>query len=114
MMGTVDRQVRGEAREPTFRSSSVDSSVLFEFWRPAAGQGGSFISPFVHSLAQVRNGLVEAAAHLVNREYTLLAADFTALGLLPEGASDAQKERIANALVSVFQGALEKASGSSL
>jgi aarF domain-containing kinase len=34
----------------------------------------------------VRQALIRATLHLVNREYELLAEDFVALGLLPRGS----------------------------
>lgn len=35
----------------------------------------------------VRQALIRATLHLVNREYELLAEDFVALGLLPRGSN---------------------------
>ena len=40
----------------------------------------------------MHRGLIRATLHMVNREFTALANDFEALGLLPPG-SDKQKVR---------------------
>ena len=51
----------------------------------------------------VRQGLIRATLHLVNREYAALAEDFITLGMLP---SDSDRSEIVPALTSVFAEAL--------
>lgn len=53
---------------------------------------------------KIRQGLIQATLHLVNREYQSLADDFITLGMLPE---DSDREQIVPALTSVFAKALE-------
>jgi len=53
--------------------------------------------------AATRTALIRATLHLVNREYSALGDDFTALGLLPRGADRAS---IVPALTGVFTTAL--------
>jgi len=55
--------------------------------------------------ATVRAALITACLHLVNREFSALADDFVALGLLPAGSA---KSDIAPALTEVFSGALSR------
>ncbi|MEW5308317.1 MAG: hypothetical protein WDW38_000286 [Sanguina aurantia] len=52
----------------------------------------------------VRQGLIRATLHLVNREYDALAEDFITLGLLPPGSD---KATIVPAITRVFQEALK-------
>eukprot|EP00798_Chlamydomonas_sp_ICE-L_P014464 gene14464-20478_t len=52
---------------------------------------------------EIRQGLVRATLHLVNKEYESLADDFITLGFLPP---DSDKSRIIPALTGVFQAAL--------
>lgn len=51
----------------------------------------------------IRQGLIRATLHLVNREYKALADDFITLGMLP---ADSDREKIVPALTSVFAEAL--------
>lgn len=51
----------------------------------------------------LREGLIEACVHLVNREFNLLAKDFVTLGLLPPTAD---MSAVAPALTGVFQSAI--------
>ena len=51
----------------------------------------------------IRQGLIRATLHLVNREYEALADDFVTLGMLPK---DSDKAKIVPALTSVFAAAL--------
>ncbi|WIA18565.1 hypothetical protein OEZ85_010008 [Tetradesmus obliquus] len=51
----------------------------------------------------VRQGLIRATLHLVNREYERLAEDFVTLGLLPPGTDTSD---VLPALTGVFQAAL--------
>ena len=51
----------------------------------------------------IRQGLIRATLHLVNREYESLADDFVSLGMLPK---DSDKNEIVPALTSVFAEAL--------
>lgn len=53
----------------------------------------------------LRDGLIEACLHLVNREFDALAGDFVTLGLLPPTA---QKSDVAQALTGVFENAVNK------
>lgn len=53
----------------------------------------------------IRQGLMRATLHLVNREYASLADDFITLGLLPEGSI---RSEIIPALTGVFQEALKE------
>jgi aarF domain-containing kinase len=53
---------------------------------------------------KIRQGLIQATLHLVNREYKALADDFITLGMLPE---DSDRAQIVPALTSVFAKALE-------
>lgn len=53
---------------------------------------------------KIRQGLIQATLHLVNREYQALAEDFITLGMLPE---DSDRAQIVPALTSVFAKALE-------
>lgn len=52
----------------------------------------------------IRQGLIRATLHLVNREYGALAEDFITLGMLP---SDADREAVVPALTAVFAQALK-------
>lgn len=54
--------------------------------------------------ANIRQGLIRATLHLVNREYGALAEDFIMLGMLP---SDADREAVVPALTAVFAEALK-------
>ena len=54
--------------------------------------------------ANIRQGLIRATLHLVNREYGALAEDFITLGMLP---SDADREAVVPALTAVFAQALK-------
>lgn len=54
--------------------------------------------------ATIRQGLMRATLHLVNREYGALAEDFVTLGMLP---SDADQELVVPALTGVFAEALK-------
>ena len=49
---------------------------------------------------KVRDALLRATLHLVNREYDKLADDFVALGFLPPGSD---RSKVIPALTSVFQ-----------
>lgn len=51
----------------------------------------------------IRQALVRATLHLVNREYEALADDIVALGFLPQGSDRSQ---VVPALTGVFQQAL--------
>ncbi|XP_024396488.1 uncharacterized aarF domain-containing protein kinase At1g71810, chloroplastic isoform X3 [Physcomitrium patens] len=53
----------------------------------------------------LRDGLIEASVHLVNREYELLAGDFVTLGLVPPTA---ELGEVSKALTGVFQDAVSK------
>ncbi|KAG0602572.1 hypothetical protein M758_10G024300 [Ceratodon purpureus] len=53
----------------------------------------------------LRDGLIEASVHLVNREFDALAGDFVTLGLLPPTA---EKGKVSEALTGVFQEAVSK------
>lgn len=53
----------------------------------------------------LRDGLIEASVHLVNREYELLAGDFVTLGLVPPTA---EMGEFSKALTGVFQEAVSK------
>ena len=53
---------------------------------------------------RIRQGLIRATLHLVNREYQALAEDFITLGMLPE---DSDRAQIVPALTGVFAKALE-------
>lgn len=53
----------------------------------------------------LRDGLIEACLHLVNREFDALAGDFVILGLLPPTA---QRSDVAKALTGVFENAVNK------
>lgn len=53
---------------------------------------------------KIRQGLIQATLHLVNREYQALAEDFITLGMLPE---DSDRAEIVPALTGVFAKALE-------
>ncbi|XP_050238581.1 uncharacterized aarF domain-containing protein kinase At1g71810, chloroplastic [Mercurialis annua] len=54
---------------------------------------------------ELRNGFVEACLHLVNSDFDALADDFVTLGLLPPTAD---KKAVTEALIGVFQNAVEK------
>ncbi|KAL2634519.1 hypothetical protein R1flu_005998 [Riccia fluitans] len=54
---------------------------------------------------ELREGLIEAALHLINREFDALAGDFVTLGLLPPTN---EVREISNALTGVFQNAVSK------
>eukprot|EP00898_Chlorokybus_atmophyticus_P005772 jgi/Chlat1/6196/Chrsp44S05808 len=53
----------------------------------------------------IRNALVKATVHLVNKEYAALARDFVTLGLLP---ADVDLNEVAPALTDVFRKATER------
>ncbi|XP_058188861.1 uncharacterized aarF domain-containing protein kinase At1g71810, chloroplastic isoform X2 [Rhododendron vialii] len=54
---------------------------------------------------ELRDGLIEACLHLVNRDFDALAKDFVTLGLLPPTAD---KDAVTKALTGVFQDAVAK------
>lgn len=53
----------------------------------------------------LRDGLIEACLHLVNRDFEALAEDFVTLGLLPAAS---QMSDVSKALTGVFQNAVSK------
>ncbi|KAH7296380.1 hypothetical protein KP509_26G021700 [Ceratopteris richardii] len=53
----------------------------------------------------LRDSLIEACVHLVNRDFDALAKDFVSLGLLP---ASAQMSDVSKALTGVFQNAITK------
>eukprot|EP00249_Psilotum_nudum_P018016 c26599_g1_i1 orf=673-2898(-) len=53
----------------------------------------------------LRNGLIEACLHLINRDFEALAGDFVTLGFLP---ASSQMSDVSKALTGVFQNAVSK------